>query len=160
MPGSQGELKVRMESFVIMRRQRPLHLLLQGAVLVAVLAVGVWFVRASLLGGSVGYEHRLTALTEDNVELGRRLESLMAENALFERQIMMLEEASTMDKEAVGVLHDELRGMQESVFKLKRELEFYQAVLNNPENANDLAVQGLYVEAMAQDNRFRYKIVF
>lgn len=156
-----------MENFVVMRRQRPWYLLLQAVVLVAVLIMGAWFFLASVLGvsttpGSAGWDERtrqIAELTEQNSALERQVAHMLQEKTLFERQILMLEKASDMDKEALGALHDELKAMQESVFKFKQELEFYQAVLNNPQNSNGLAVQGLYVEAMPRGNRFRYKIV-
>lgn len=156
-----------MENFVITRRQRPWYLLLQAVVLVVVLVVGAWFFLTSVLGvsatpGSAGWDGRtrqIAELTKQNRELEEQVAHLLQEKTLFERQILMLEKASEMDKEALGVLHDELKAMQESVFKFRQELEFYQAVLNNPQNSNGLAVQGLYVEAMPRSNQFRYKIV-
>ena len=157
-----------MENFVITRRRKPLYLLLQAVVLVAVLGVGAWVIQAGVLGVNAvpgdailvdRYARQVAQLTKHNRTLQAQVEQLLQEKALFERQVVMLEEASGMDKEAVQMLRTELKGMQESVFKFKRELEFYQAVLNNPQNANGLAVQGLYVESMPRDNRFRYKIV-
>ena len=147
-----------MESFVITRKQPLSHLLLQLAVLVVVLGLLGWFIFAGPGNAEEDYEPRLTALTGHNMELQRQNTRLLAEKDQFDRQLAMLEESSAIDKLALDTLREELKDMQDSVFKFKQELEFYQSVLNASQS-NGLAVQGLYVETLPRLHRFRYKIV-
>ncbi len=147
-----------MESFVITRKQPLLHLLLQAVVLVVVLGLLIWFVFVAPGKTGEAYQPRLVALTGHNMELQRQNERLLAEKDLFGRQLAMLEESSIIDQLALDTLRGELKDMQDSVFKFKQELEFYQSVLNASQS-NGLAVQGLYVETMPRLHRFRYKIV-
>lgn len=150
--------------FVVERRFLPRIAWVAGFALVL---IGV-----GLLSYHLGYL-RNERLHRDNRELQDHVEALQERNRLLEdgnatqdrnasdlsRRIALLEKTATLDKQALAKAQDNLRDMQDTVYRLKGELEFYEEIMNAGDRIGGLGIQGLYVQKLADSNQYRYKVV-
>ena len=71
----------------------------------------------------------------------------------------MLERTTSVDKQTAALLQDEIKSLQEKIYTLKGELEFYQGIMDATRDANGLDIHGIYVEPLVQARTYRLKLV-
>ena len=86
-------------------------------------------------------------------------QTLQDENEKLKERVVMLERATQIDNQAASGLQEELRRLQDSVYKLKGELEFYQGIMSETSETQGLNIQGLHIVPMADKSHFQYKLV-
>lgn len=86
-------------------------------------------------------------------------QTLQEENEKLKEKVVMLERATQIDNQAAAGLQEELRRLQDAVYKLKGELEFYQGIMSETSETQGLNIQGLHIVPMAQDSHYQYKLV-
>ena len=86
-------------------------------------------------------------------------EELLAENARLKEQLLALEQNSQVDKQAAALLQQELLESQEQNFRLRRDLEFYQGVMDVKSDKNSPVIQGVRIKPMAQNNGYRLELI-
>lgn len=143
-------------SKLVVKKHRPLEIILAAIIFSTVFSVGVWlfldanhwsFIKNSLLQSK---ESRL--LWDVN-------QGLEAENKQLHEQVVMLERSNQIDSQVAASLQNEIRTLQDQVYLLKGELEFYQGIMSATTESKGLNVQGLHIESTDQEGLYRFKLV-
>ena len=71
----------------------------------------------------------------------------------------MLERTTSVDKQTAAILQDEIKSLQESLYKMKGELEFYEGIMDATRGAKGLNIHGIYIEPLPQHRTYRLKLV-
>jgi len=141
---------------LVIKQHRPLQLILS----VVVSSVGVS--RGSWLLLDESHWHYIQSRISGNEKVGqmwqinRRLEK---ENRELRDRLITLEQTAEIDQQAGELLREQVVNLQDQFYKLKAELEFYKGILSSTQESRGLNVQGLYVEALAVDQTYRYRLV-
>jgi len=85
--------------------------------------------------------------------------SLEAETIRLRERVAILGHSAEVENRAASDVQETLRHLQDEIFDLREELSFYQGIVVATRTATGLTVQGLYVEPLAQEHRYRYKLV-
>ncbi len=141
---------------LVIKQHRPLQLFLTVIVVSLTISTAVWLL---LDDSHWGY---IQARISGNEQLGRLWKvnrQLEQENERLSDKVLMLERTAVIDKQAGVEIHQQLVQLQDEFYSLKAELEFYKGILSATQNSSGLNVQGLYVEALALDLTYRYRLV-
>lgn len=84
---------------------------------------------------------------------------LRAENIQLSEKIIVLEQAANLDKQAASLLTDELKAAQEEIYNLKKELEFYQGVIDAEGNRGWLDVHGMRILPLNRERSYRLELI-
>ena len=106
----------------------------------------------SLIFGRFSDNREREQLWDENRELER-------ENASLRERVLALQSDTNLDNQTSVILQDEIRGLQEEIFRLKGELQFYQGVMEASGGGKGLDVHGIFVRALSQENGFRLKLI-
>lgn len=140
----------------VVKPHQPLRLLLLVLVIGSVIGGGVWLLAE--------YSHwqLIRDQMEDNYDqkrLWRTNQELEEENARLRRQLAMLQTNDNIDKQATAELQQQLVALQNKVYKLTRELEFYRGIVSSAGDVSGLAIQALQLEPTRQADQYRFKLV-
>ncbi|NKB38498.1 MAG: hypothetical protein GKR93_15290 [Gammaproteobacteria bacterium] len=86
-------------------------------------------------------------------------QSLQEERLALQERVLMLERTTSVDKQTAAILQDEIKSLQESLYKMKGELEFYEGIMDATRGAKGLNIHGIYIEPLAQHRTYRLKLV-
>jgi hypothetical protein len=106
----------------------------------------------SLILGRIGASEERKQLWNANRELER-------ENTSLRERVIALQSNTNLDTQTSVILQDEIRELQEEVFRLKGELQFYQGVMEASGAGKGLDVHGIFVRPLAQKQGFRLKLI-
>lgn len=143
-------------SKLVVKKHRPFGIVLAAVVFSSIFSVVVWllldanhwnFIKNQLLQSK---ESRL--LWEVNQEIE-------AENKQLREHVIMIERSTQIDNQVAARLQDEIRLLQDQVYLLKGELEFYQGIMSATTDSKGLNIQGLHIEATDQERPYRFKLV-
>lgn len=143
-------------SRLVVKKHRPFEIILAVVIFSAAFSVIVWllldanhwrFIKSRL---SQSEESRLLWDVNQNLE---------TENKQLREQVVMLERSTQVDNQAAVRLQNEIRTLQDQVYRLKGELEFYQGIMSATTDSKGLNVQGLHIEATDQERLYRFKLV-
>ena len=141
---------------LVIKPHRPWQWAIAIIALSALIALMTW----ALLDNS--YWRIVTAMVgSDNEErtLMERNRELEAENRELGSRIAMLEQTTRVDKDTAVILQKEMVSLQDQIYRLKRELEFYQGAMDSARKTVGMDVHGLYIEPAARANRYLLKLV-
>lgn len=135
---------------------QPLRYLLFVLIVSIVIGAGVWVLAE--------YSHwRLIreqmAQNLDYEKLWHSNQQLREDKATLERKLARLQTGIEIDRQATADVQDEIVQLQDEVFQLTRELEFYRGVISSGKNADGLAVQGVQVLAADEPQRYHFRLV-
>ncbi len=151
-----------MEDFIIQKR-RPYSgsaLLLLVALGIAVLGIVVYVRSDPTMRDRIAEQGQQIEALEEKLGYERdRNQTLVIRHRELKRGLLLLEKGAEVDLQALAVLRDELKSLQEEAFQLREELGLYQAVLNSPQEAKGLDIQGFHAYPTAAEQQFRYKVV-
>jgi len=135
---------------------RPLHWSIAIIGLSTIIAVITWFI-LDKSHWSLIYDHY-----EDNkefrsvLEKNRKLEDI---NQQLREKTLMMNEMDKLDKKTAALLQDQFQEMQDEIFKLKQELEFYRGIMDGARESNGLNIQGLNIRPLSGKNSYRLNLV-
>lgn len=86
-------------------------------------------------------------------------QGLVKENKVLEDRVLMLEQTSRLDKDTATLMQRELIALQDENHGLKRELEFYQGVMDAARKVSGIDIPGLYIESLHRVNQYQMKLV-
>ena len=114
--------------------------------------------------GGWAYGYYKTMLTQqielaDQSELVAEIDSLRLENADLRRQIAILDRSSVMDQQANAEVQGTITALRERVAQLEEDIVFYRQVVAGETEDTGLVIGQLDVNATADPNRYRYKLV-
>lgn len=106
------------------------------------------------------------ALIRNNINDGLDFQKTLMENRELEasnkklkEHILVLEQTATVDRETIALMRAEDRIIQEELYQLKRELEFYQGVMDATKDITGLNIQGVHIDPLAKPRTYRIKVV-
>jgi len=85
--------------------------------------------------------------------------SLGKENIMLRERVLMLEQTEELDKQTAVILQDELKSMQNEIFRVKRELEFYQGVMESTRDTKGLNIHGIHIDSLPGTQNYRLKLI-
>jgi len=141
---------------LVIKSHRPWQLAIAIMILSMVMALITWL----LLDNS--YWRVIRDRTSGNMETKHLLEAreeLLSQNKSLQDQVLMLEQTTRLDMETATLLQGELILLQDEVSRLKRELEFYQAVMDTARKSTGIDIHGLHVEPLNRENHYLIKLV-
>lgn len=141
---------------LVIKQHRPLQLFLTVVIISVVISMTIWVV---LDESHWGYIEAKLSGNEQLGKMWRINRDLEQENSRLKDRVLMLERTSEIDKQAGAHLRGQLVNLQDQFYKLKAELEFYKGILSATQDSKGLHVQGLYIEALAIDLTYRYRLV-
>ena len=106
----------------------------------------------------------------DRIRIGSAWRGLLAEsseqtltledaNKHLRERLAILERSAQIDKQATADVRRHLSDMQDQLFEMKEELEFYRGIVASSKTNVGLRVQGLRLTALAEPERFHFKVV-
>lgn len=84
--------------------------------------------------------------------------NLVKENEKLRDHIIMLERTTQIDSQAAAELHEEIKKLQDEVYKLRGELEFYRNIMSSTATTKGLSIQGMQIEKLT-DNNYQFKLI-
>lgn len=78
---------------------------------------------------------------------------LHGENAELREKVLMLEQTTRLDKQAAALLQEELMTSQEEIYQLKKDLEFYQGIMNTTATGSGPDVHGIRIQPVDTGTR-------
>lgn len=135
---------------------QPLRFLLLTLLACIVIGVGIWL----LAEYSHWYLIREQMMqNQDYKSLWQSNQKLAQENERLRQKLTMLQTGVSIDKRATAELHNEVVELQDEIFKLTRDLEFYRGIISSSEDVKGLAVQGLELQPTRMPHQYRFKLV-
>ncbi len=143
-------------SKLVVKKHRPLEIALAIILLSSAFSVVVWLMldtnHWSFIKGRLSKSEESRLLWEVN-------QGLEQENNALREKVIMLERSTQIDNQTAMKLHDDIRLLQDQVYRLKGELEFYQGIMVATTDSKGLNVQGLHIESTDQERLYRFKLV-
>jgi hypothetical protein len=93
------------------------------------------------------------------MHLWEEKQKLENENQRLNERIIMLERAAQMDTQAAANVHEEIKKLQDEIYRLKEELEFYHGIVTSTGSAEGLKIQGMQVKKLPEDRNYRFKLI-
>ena len=84
---------------------------------------------------------------------------LLEKNGQLREKLLVLEQNSQVDKQAVALLQQQLVDAQEENFQLRKDLEFYQGIMNVKDNKDSPMIHGLRIKPLTQRNGYRLELI-
>jgi len=141
---------------LVVKSHRPWQFAMAVIGLSSAVAIVTWIVLDSshwtYIINRVSGNDEIRQLLENNQELRK-------ENGKLQEQIIKYEQITQVDRETTAMMQEELVGLQDEIYRLKHELEFYQGVMDSARNISGMDVHGLYIEPLARENQYHMKIV-
>ena len=140
----------------VVKTHRPLQWSVAVIVLSAIIAIVTWFLLDKSHWSLIFDHYDKNKVIKTVLEENRQLES---SNRKLREKTNMMQEMDNMDKKTAGLLQGQIQELQDQIFKLKQELEFYHGIMDGTRESNGLNIQGLNIRPLNQDNSYRLNLV-
>jgi hypothetical protein len=133
----------------------------QGIISVTALSVVIALVTWQMLDTS--YWRIISSMTGRNNDERTLIDAnrqLLDQNQDLNSRLLMLEQTTKVDKDTAVMLQKEMIALQDQIYKLKRELEFYQGAMDSARKTVGMDIHGVYIEPAGSSNRYLLKLVF
>ncbi len=141
---------------LVIKKHRPMEIILAVVLLSVTISVATWILL------DLSHWHFIKNQlfrNEDTRLLWDVNQSLEKENKLLREQVVILERSTQIDIQAAARLQNEMQTLQDQVYRLKGELEFYDGIMSATTDSKGLNVQGFHVEATGQEGIYHFKLV-
>lgn len=140
----------------VIKQQRPLVVMGLLFILVMLVLFGGWF--------ALNQHHwhliqtQMTQ-THDTRELRQSVQELDQENRKLREQLTKLRASSRIDTSATATLQREVIRLQDEIYRLTREIEFYRGIVSATKDSEGLQVEGVLIESTRVPDSYRFKLV-
>jgi uncharacterized protein DUF6776 len=143
-------------SKLVVKKHRPFEIILAAVMFSGVFSIIVWLLLDANHWDFI--KSRLSQSKETRLlwDVNKGLET---ENKELREKVIMLERSTQIDKQTSDRLQSDIRVLQDQVYLLKGELEFYQGIMSATTDSKGLNAQGLHIEATEQEGLYRFKLV-
>jgi hypothetical protein len=141
---------------LVIKTHRPWQVVTTIIVLSSVVALVTWLLLDSSHWQVINDRIRGSQDTKYLLETN---EELLAHNKALQDQVLMFEQTTRLDKETAVLVQQDLKSLQDEISRLKRELEFYQVVMDTARNSTGIDVHGLHIEPFMRENQYQLKLV-
>ena len=143
-------------SHLIIKHQRPYQMVAIAIVISLVASISIWLY---LDESHWSYIKSRISLGQQSKQLWEENRNLARENNQLRERVIMLERTTQIDSQAAAEFHEEMKKLQDEIYKLKGELEFYQGIMTSTGSTLGLSIQGMQVERLAEKNSYHFKLI-
>jgi hypothetical protein len=141
---------------LIIKHHRPYQIVAIAIVISLVLSTSFWFL---LDESHWSYIKSRVAIGQESKLLWTENRNLEKENKQLRERVIMLERTTQIDSQAAAELHEEMKKLQDEIYMLKGELEFYQAIMASTSSTPGLSIQGMQIDKLPLENNYRFKLI-
>ena len=141
---------------LVVKKHRPFEIVFAVILFSGAISVVIWFLLDANHWRSIKSQ---LIQSEDSRLLWEVNQSLDIENKQLREQVVILERSTQIDNQAAARLQDDIKALQDQVYSLKGELEFYQGIMSATTDSKGLNIQGLHIEATRQESLYHFKLV-
>jgi len=77
----------------------------------------------------------------------------------LQERIVMLERTAQVERQTIVNLQKDMIEQQDVIYKLRKELEFYQGIMTSTGESRGLKILGLRIEEMSQPRSYYFKLI-
>ena len=143
-------------SRLVVKKHRPFEIILAVVLFSAAISVVIWFL---LDANHWRFIKSQLTQSEDSRLLWDVNQSLDIENKQLREQVVILERSTQIDNQAATRLQDDIKSLQDQVYRFKGELEFYEGIMSATTDSKGLNIQGFHIEATDRENLYHFKLV-
>ena len=140
---------------LIIKHSRPYQIVAIAIAVSLVIFTTFWFL---LDESHWSYIKSRVAIGQKSKRLWTENRTLETENKLLREQVIMLERTTQIDSQAAAELHEEMKKLQDEIYTLKGELEFYQAIMASTSTTRGLSIQGMQINRLPVENNYHFKL--
>ncbi len=143
-------------SRLVVKKHRPLEIFLAAIVFSAIFSISVWLLLDETHWNFI--KDRLSQSKESHLlwDVNQDLES---DNKKLREKVVMLERSHQIDTQVAARLQTDIQNLQDQIYSLKGELEFYQGIMSSTTDSQGLNVQGIHIEPTDQEQLYHFKLV-
>lgn len=143
-------------SKLVIKRHRPLRIIATMIVSCVLISIAIWVFldesQWSYIMSSLSEAKKSQQLWQENMTMRKTIVEL-------EERIVMLERSAQVDRQTTVKLQQGMVAQQDEIYKLKKELEFYQGVMTSAGQSKGLSIQGLQIEETSQPRSYYFKLI-
>lgn len=143
-------------SLLIIKHHRPYQIAIVAICISLVIFLGIWFF---LDESHWTYIKSRLSVSQQSRNLYHENRRLARENAELKEQLIMLQRTTQIDSQAAAELHEEMKQLQDDLFKVKGELEFYRGIMSATGTSTGLSIQGLRVRRLPGGQNYHFKLI-
>lgn len=140
----------------VVKFHRPVQWSFAVIVLSAIIAIVTWFILDKSHWSIIYDRYESNRIFKRVLDENRNLE---INNRKLRESASMMQEMDDMDKKTAGLLQDQIQVLQDEIFKLKQELEFYHGIMDGARESNGLNIQGMNIRPLTKDKSYRINLV-
>ena len=141
---------------LIIKHHRPYQIVALAVVISLIIFTTFWFL---LDESHWSYIKSRVAIGQESKRLWTENRHLEEENKRLGERIIMLERTTQIDSQAAAEFHEEMKGLQDEIYTLKGELEFYQAIMASTSSTQGLSIQGMQIDELQIENNYHFKLI-
>lgn len=143
-------------SKLVVKKHRPLEIILAAVVFGAIFSISVWLLLDATHWNFI--KERLSESDKSHL-LWDVNQDLDSDNKKLREQVVMLERSHQIDTQVAARLQTDIQDLQDEIYSLKGELEFYQGIMTATTDSHGLNVQGIHIESTEQEQLYHFKLV-
>ena len=141
---------------LIIKHHRPYQIVVLAIAISMVIFTTFWFL---LDESHWSYIKSRVAIGQESKRLWTENRTLEAENKRLRERVIMLERTTQIDSQAAAEFHEEMKNLQDEIYTLKGELEFYQAIMTSTGSTQGLSIQGMQIDSLPVENNYYFKLI-
>ena len=99
------------------------------------------------------------SITKNYNNLGELNRELEQENTRLTESLLMMERAAELDRKTALLLQQEVQSLQDEIYHLKGELNFYNGIMDATRVSTGLNIQGIHIDSLPKERSYRIKLV-
>ncbi len=141
---------------LVIKHHNPLHVFAVIVISCAAITITTWVVL-----DESQWSYIKSSLTEAKKNKELWLENQTMSNTIvkLEEHIIMLERTAQLERQTIANLQAGMIKQQDEVYKLRKELEFYQGIMASAGESRGLSIQGLRIEETSQPRSYYFKLI-
>lgn len=141
---------------LVVKKHEPFVIILVVGLLSAMVSVVIWL----LLDENHWQATRNQLIQKEDYRLLRDVNRrLNIDNAQLREEVIILERLTEIDTQAAARLQDDLKTLQDQIYHINGELEFYESIMTATTDSKGLNIQGLHIEGTGQENFYNFKLI-
>ena len=141
---------------LVVKKHEPFVIILVVGLLSAMVSVVIWL----LLDENHWQATRNQLIQKEDYRLLRDVnQRLNIDNAQLREEVIILERLTEIDTQAAARLQDDLKTLQDQIYHINGELEFYESIMTATTDSKGLNIQGLHIEGTGQENFYNFKLI-
>ena len=141
---------------LVIKHHNPLHIFAVIIISCAVITITTWVVldesQWSYIKSSLIEANKNRELWQENKAMNNTIIKL-------EERIVMLDRTAQLERQTIANLQAGMIKQQDEVYKLRKELEFYQGIMAAAGDSRGLNIQGLRIQETSQPRNYYFKLI-